>query len=226
MPCLYTLTKVHKTLEKPLGRPIISGNNSILKPLTIYRSFSDLIIHLEDVRMEENMFLVTLDIKSLYTSIPQIGLIDINKLLWQTRPIQRPSTQLLVAFLTLVLMENVFTFKGLLYHQISGTAMGATVAPLIANLYVDSFENMFVVNQVVNIFSDKIIRWYRYIDNVLFIWTGDLATLELFLKWIDSCDSSVRFTWEYSRESIHFLDILISIKGGCLLTSIYKKNNE
>lgn len=101
--------------------------------------------------------------------------------------------------------------------------MGATVAPLIANLYVDSFENMFVVNQVVNIFSDKIIRWYRYIDNVLFIWTGDLATLELFLKWIDSCDSSVRFTWEYSWESIHFLDILISIKGGCLLTSIYKK---
>ena len=84
---LYMLPKIHKRLEKPPGRPIVSGNGCpterisqfvdfFLKPIVQdVRSYIKDTTHflniLEDLgELPANTLLVTLDVSSLYTNIP------------------------------------------------------------------------------------------------------------------------------------------------------------
>lgn len=36
VPIFYLIPKIHKRLDNPLGRPIVSGMDSIFQPLAIY----------------------------------------------------------------------------------------------------------------------------------------------------------------------------------------------
>ena len=85
IPVFYTLTKIHK--PKPVGRPIISGCegpterissfvDSLLQPLAkVQKSYlkdtTELINFIEMTKVPENIFLVSMDVTSLYTNIPQ-----------------------------------------------------------------------------------------------------------------------------------------------------------
>lgn len=86
-PVLYYTPKIHKRLDKPPGRPIISGINSIfsrlgeyldnyLKPMvkegkSYLRHSLQLIQELQGIKGEEHWLLATIDVNSLYTSIEQ-----------------------------------------------------------------------------------------------------------------------------------------------------------
>jgi hypothetical protein len=82
----YTLPKIHKSLENPPGRPIMSGNNH---PTEMLSQFVDLHINpmlkhigsyikdtkhfidmCKDITLEQDDKIITLDISSLYTNIP------------------------------------------------------------------------------------------------------------------------------------------------------------
>ncbi|KAM4030038.1 uncharacterized protein ACNLHF_022024 isoform 2-T2 [Anomaloglossus baeobatrachus] len=85
VPCLYLLPKVHKDEKIPPGRPIVSGKGNFCEPLckfldwhlkpivTTLPSFlidsTDLLLRLEGITLEEDMWMVSLDVESLYTSI-------------------------------------------------------------------------------------------------------------------------------------------------------------
>ena len=85
IPEFYTLTKIHKA--NPVGRPIISGCegpterissfvDSLLQPIakqqtSYFKDTTDFINFLEKTKVEENTILVSMDVTSLYTNIPQ-----------------------------------------------------------------------------------------------------------------------------------------------------------
>ena len=85
VPIFYTLTKIHK--PTPVGRPIISGNDgpserisafvdSLLQTIaksqkSYLKDTTDFINIIERTKLPENTFLVSLDVTSLYTNIPQ-----------------------------------------------------------------------------------------------------------------------------------------------------------
>lgn len=90
-PHFYHLPKVHKSLIDPLGRPIVASTNSFTNGLSIYidsclqtlvnrlpayiKNSSEVINVLQQYTWEEGYMWASLDVASLYTSIPHdIGL--------------------------------------------------------------------------------------------------------------------------------------------------------
>ena len=146
---LYFLRKVHKS---PHGlRPICSGSSGPTEKLSGYIC-SKLTPHLEDItslvsnsqqvvlaveRLDlsanKDVLLVSLDVQSLYPSIPQGA--GIEMVLQRVVPTTPPTAthnsfkNMLRDFLKVVIRDNHFRFDQDFYDQIRGVAMGTRCAP-------------------------------------------------------------------------------------------------
>ena len=111
--------------------------------------------------------LVTLDVTSLYTNIPNDEGIRVAELatLEDHRPLgTEPENNSIIDLLRLVLTCNNFTFNGENYLQIGGTAMGTKTAPIYAVNFMNYFERRFLYSYV---FQPLV--WKRYIDNIFML---------------------------------------------------------
>ena len=112
----------------------------------------------------------------------------------------------LVHLVHLVLTRNYFQFRGEFFVQQHGTAMGSSVAPSVACLYVSHFEATHVLLHT-NPYIDKIRLFKRYIDDVLMIWCGTPTELSDFNVWINSLDPFLHFTMTSNSAEQMFLDL-------------------
>ena len=140
IPEFYTLTKIHKPTL--VGRPIISGCSgpterisafvdTLLHPISIsqtsyLKDTTDFINFIEKTKVNKQTFLVSMDVTSLYTNIPQEEGIATVCRAYENFYRNNPPipTQYLKEMLSLILKENSFQFNGKNYLQIHGTAMG------------------------------------------------------------------------------------------------------
>ena len=90
-----------------------------------------------------------MDVKSLYTVIPHHDGLRALKFFFDKRPIQEPSTTVLLRLAELVLTLNNFSFDSEHYQQISGVAKGTKMDPNYANLSVG-----FVEKQIFEQYTD------------------------------------------------------------------------
>ena len=167
-----------------------------------------LISLLENTHIPSNAILVTIDVSSLYTNIPQDeGTNACLDAIEAAEASHIPRNALRQLF-DIVLRCNVFSFNGQIYQQIQGTAMGTKMAPSYANLFMDRFERAFLAQEPI-----LPLVWKRYIDDILCIWTGTRSELDSFLDRLNKAHRTLRFTWSISNERIEFLDLNI-FKGG------------
>ena len=188
-PELYLLPKIHKSQVPPPGHPIISANSSptevisafvdtFLQPIvskgaSYIKDTTDFLNKIDQINiMTPDSLLVSLDVSSLYTNIPNREGVQATHqaLLTHRGLVNNPSNPSLAELLWLVLTLNNFRFNGKNYLQIGGTAMGTRLAPSFANIYVYHFEGNFVYP-----YPHKPTVWYRYIDDIFMIW--DLTDL-------------------------------------------------
>ena len=162
-PQFYLLPKIYKNIHPPPGRPIISGNGGptekisklvdhFLRPyvqeLPSYikdtTHFLQMIDQLEP--LPTGSLLCTLDVCSLYTSIPIIEAIQAVALLFKEErsPNIKPTNQALINLLALGLKRNNFAFNGQNFLQIRGVAMGNPFAPSVANIKMGQFEQKYI----------------------------------------------------------------------------------
>ena len=67
----------------------------------------------------------------------------------------------------------------------------------------------------------------RFINNVVFIWTHREENLKLFINYLNSSHETIKFTSEYSRETISFLDVQVTMgEGGVLTTDLFCKPTD
>ena len=180
----YMLPKLHKNKLPPPGRPIISGNNSpterisqlvdhFLKPASpLGPSYIKDTTHFLQIMSEvgplpPGCLLVTLDVSSLYTNIPNTeGIQAALEALETIRPgAQHPTNSSLIKLLELVLKSNNFTFCGRHFLQIGGTAMGTRAAPNYAITHMHRFEKLHVYT-----YHLLALLWKRFIDDIFLIW--------------------------------------------------------
>ena len=231
-------------MKNPIvGRPIVAGYNWILTPASIfvghylkefYCKFDSILTDslslvkiLEEKRFDKNCFLFTIDFKSLYTNIPVEDAINAIKILvWKFQDVI-PNAEFVVELLEVILKNSLMTFDGEYFQQIFGVIMGTNVAPILANIYMATLENLLKEKCQTN----KIVwplLFKRFIDDGFGITTASKTEFE---KWVNEFNT-LRETitidkFKYGNE-VDFMDLLI-VKGdnflndGKLDISVFQK---
>ena len=136
----------------------------------------------------------------LYPSIPhELGLKALEEAL-EKRDFIQISISDLVKMAKFVLENNYFEFNGETKQEISGTAIGTKFAPPYAYIFMDQVESEFLKTQ-----THQLLVWFRYIDDVFFIWTHEQDKLEQFLVDLNKFYPSIKFKHESSRENVTLL---------------------
>ena len=222
VPKFYGIPKIHKKfLNLPPLRPIVAQCNSMLAPSAKFidhvlqplsQSYSDylhnstsLITLLEDLHVPDEAILVTVDVESLYPSIPQSECLDIiyNEM-QENRQLMLFDPNLIIKLLHSNVTNNYFSFATYTFQQTTGTAMGAAFSPTIANIFMSIFIHKFLNTQK---HQPQLIK--RYIDDIFLIWTHGHEELKHFLTDLNQFHPSIRFTYHISDKSVDFLDLTI-----------------
>ena len=141
-PKFYTRPKIPKT-GKP-RRPVVSSVNyhtytiskyvdfhlqPIVKNIPSYvRDTTDFLQKLDKVKNIPNgCLLVTLDVKSLYTNIPNNERIKALREAYDNHPNKTVATKVIIRFLSLIPTLNNFVFNSINYLPIMGCAWGQSV---------------------------------------------------------------------------------------------------
>lgn len=227
----YLLPKIHKKLETwphpqcPAGRPIVSDVNSesyriseyidsFLNPLatkhpSYIKNTYDFIHKIRNFEIPPNALIVTADVESLYTNMNINRSIACVTKQFRENPVSgRPDKQLL-ELLSLTLNNNDFEFDGKYFLQTCGTAMGKKYAPSLANMYLINFDF-----KAMNNFSIKPLLYFRYLDDVFFIWVGTVEQLLEYENFLNTLTIGIKIKLEYDAQQANFLD-----------TTIYKTHN-
>ena len=111
-----------------------------------------------------------------------------------------------------------FQYDGVLYSQVEGAAMGSPVSPIVANLFMEWFEEVALQS-----FRFEITVWKRYIDDT-FVALCDSLIDELTAH-INSIDPAIQFTREEEvNKTLPMFDTLTRRnEEGKLSFSVYRK---
>ena len=102
--------------------------------------------------------------------------------------------------------------------------MGTRVAPNFANVHMGRFEENFVYKTE---WSNYVIIWVRFIDDIFLIWKGDIDSLTEFIDHLNNAAPSIKFTHEISTNSVNFLDTtVLKDRQGNISTDVYQKPTD
>ncbi|XP_077523139.1 uncharacterized protein LOC144133978 [Amblyomma americanum] len=206
-PALYGLPKIHK--EGVPMRPIVDFTRSSLYELSgyLHRVFAPLVVKgstfirnscefiekVRDISVDDDDLMVSFDVKSLFTSVPVDLAVDVcgaalhsDEKLGERTPFEAPD---LLRLLKFCLENTYFVFRGALYKQVHGTAIGAAISVTAANLTLEAIENQALAS-----FQPRPKMFLRYIDDCFCIIKRDALTA--FTEHINSIAEAITFTAE------------------------------
>ena len=236
-PRFYMFPKIHKP-NNP-GRPVISSVSSHTSEISIFvdhhlqDNVKELKSYVKDTTnfikkvesqppIPDNCFLVSMDVRSLYTNIPHKEGIEAVKESLEKKPPSAPIIVILT-FLNLILTLNNFIFNGINYLQVKGCAMGTKCAPCYANIFMGKFEETYIYPRI----KKHCILYLRYIDDIFMIWKGTKAEFKEFIDEINQCHLTIKFDYEIDENSINFLDTTVYKDSNYKLrTTLYKKPTD
>ena len=261
----YQMFKVHKSHnapETPPERPIISASGSVTENVGLFvehhiKDFANKHpSYLQDtpdfLRMLEarnagqplpkNAILVTLDVSSLYTNIPQDEGLDCIRECLNDRINPEVPTDLIVKMMEIVLKHNIFEFNQELFIQLIGTAMGCRPAPSYANIFMAKKIDPEIVKIAQSLIKDKnpVDTFKRFLDDIFMIYTGSISSLHELLNELNCLHPSIKFTMSHttppdvqesecdclSVDHLAFLDTSCRIVDGKVLTDLYRKETD
>ena len=150
------------------------------------------------------MLLVTMDVTSLYTNIPQEQGMQIvcaayDKFYKSNPPIPT----------RLILEGNSIKFTNKRYLQRHGTSMGTKAAVAFANIFTVEIET-----QILRQSKHKPLEWIRYIDDTACLWVTSKDEVLQFFQKANQFRPTIKFTAEISETEATFLDCKTIHKGG------------
>jgi len=243
LPLIYLLIKIHKkTLcgrpivpsKNWITSPASVVLDMLLQPITsqvmipwLVRDSTSLINCIEHHPIPEhhrNCHLVTADIASLYTNIDtKLGLQLMRQYLIEIAMKQTSialdaqfyadKIDFIMDLLSLVMNESYLQYHDTMYKQIDGTAMGTSVAPVYANIFVYMLERQLVQQYM----SDGILYFYRRFLDDVFLLVNPSSTL-MVQTGFNSLNAKLQFDFITSDKQAAFLDLQL-YKGSRFMES-------
>ena len=241
--CFYLLPKIHKKPDlwpnpnMPEGRPIVSDINSetyriselidyYLNPLatkhfSYIKNSYEFVNKIKDKTVNNDFLLVTGDISALYTNMNIDRMLEcVRKAFNNNLDPSRPDEAIL-KLLEISLKNNYFNFNNTIYKQILGCAMGKRFAPALANLYLLELDDKATTG-----FPIKPLFFVRYLDDIFFVWPGNIESLKRFEIYLNNLIPDIKITLEYNTDNISFLDTLIYKTNSTLQTRTFFKQTD
>lgn len=231
------------------GRPIVSqcgvpteGIGKLLdyfllpavkRQSTFIKDSTEMLNILENLKCPANIILCSYDLSSMYTNMHIEELISVltktyDQLIPDDYEIPLIKKNNFIDIVKKVLQTNEFVFAEETYIQRIGCAMGAKPSGQICDVRAFEFINC-ILNQFP--YRENIILHKRFKDDGLIIFNNSLTKLQEFFQLANNAHNLLKFTFEYSQNSIDFLDITI-YKGqrfhstGILDTKSFIKKTE
>jgi hypothetical protein len=143
-----------------------------------------------------------------------------DKLFENSNKVHNLTRRQLSKLFIIAVKQNHFTFEGKTYDQIDGVAMGSSLGPILANIFMSQFEH-----QALDQYTGTLPSTYRrYVDDTFLIFQHE-NDMDLFFNYLNTCHRNIKFTKEIeSNNKLPFLDVLIRKEtDGTLSTSLYRK---
>ena len=241
MPYFYGLPKIHKPNipMRPIVASLRSPSHNLAKWLTKTLSpfvgvvsqahlkhSSDFLNSLNNVNDSFND-MVSFDVVSLFTNIPLDKVLDFIRIKGEEEVyiFQIPVGKI-CELIKLCVRDSYFSFDNKIYQQTFGVAMGSSLSPILANLYMEFFENSLLPR--INVAGIEIILWKRYVDDIFALLKSDnVDSLNTFLFALNSQEPSIKFTLEMSQNNtLPFLDVSVQNMEHNFKTKVYRKSTH
>ncbi len=178
---------------------------------------------IKNITVCESDILVSYDVVSLYTKVPVKESLTCIRAKLETDDTLSDRTNLtvdeIVKACALCLGSTYFTFQNTFYHQTEGLPMGSPLSPIVANIFMENFEE-----KAISSFHRPPKIWKRYVDDTFVVISKFAA--RTFFAHLNSQNQAIKFTAEYEKleGTLPFLDCLIvRDPDGKLQTTVYRK---
>ncbi|KAJ8955988.1 hypothetical protein NQ318_006259 [Aromia moschata] len=99
----------------------------------------------------------------------------------------------------------ISNYNGEYFQQHEGTAMGNSLSPFIANLFMSKFET-----EAKDKFEYFPRVWFRYVDDIFAVFDTKAISLDNFVAKLNNRFPTIKFTYEVEyNEQLPFLDVLV-----------------
>ena len=117
-----------------------------------------------------------------------------------------------------MLKHNMSTFGKKTLKQKRGNAIGTKFEPPYNILFMAELEEKIIKES-----ECKPYLWWLYIDQIFFLWEHGENKLKSFIGKINKVHPTIKFTAEWLKTSINFLDVTVSLIEGLIETHLYVK---
>ena len=217
---MYGLPKVHKT-NNPC-RPICSAVGTstyelsryvaqIIKPASYNVHGTDLkdtfhfVQQISDINVND-FYMVSFDVQSLFTNVPLDETINIciDRLYRSSLPPPSIPEVVLKRMIELCVKDNVFVFQGKVYYQRDGVAMGNSLGPLLANIFMCHLEETHIHDH-----DTAPDHYWRYVDDTFCLFKSKEQVTK-FHDYLNSLHPSIKFDLEEENDQkLSFLDTVV-----------------
>lgn len=232
-PFLYGLPKTHKDnipirpVVSYIGAPTYDLAKYLNKILRSKASFNpqyslknslQLIEKVQNINISPYSKLLSLDVDSLFTNVPYEDCLSILRSHFERQRLHPGEIYDLLNLTRVCMEQNYFRFNNRYYRQKEGLAMGSPLSPLMADIFMDHFERNNVVSE------PNIQFYYRYVDDLIFCWTGTNRQINTFVNKLNSVHPKIKFKLELeSNKSLNYLDLTITRVHNKLDFQIFRK---
>ena len=235
-PTLRGTIKIHK--ENHPIRPIVNwknapayniakGFNSILNELSLLphiyniKNTIQLTQELQQIKIDCNTKLASLDISNMYTNIPINETRNILQGMLTNNLTQHNEMQEILNWYDVITQQNYFKVNDAIYTQQDGLAMGAPSSGTISEIFLQYIE----CNSILPILIKHcILGYYRYVDDILILYDSSNTHIQSILKDFNIIHPNLNFTLETeTNNQLNYLDITIHRTNTNLKFNIYRK---
>ena len=159
---------------------------------------------------------MSFDVTALFTSIPVTEAVSVIMDRLNQDTTLKDRCELSVNQICLNI--TYFIYDGVFYKQKKGAAMGSPVSPIVANLYMEHFEERAIREA-----PHPLDIWLRYVDDTFTVLQE--SEVEHFTHHLNSMDENIKFTVKPEQDNtLAFLDTRVRLKDdGSTKVNIYRK---